>query len=290
MDANHLANLIQNIGQLARAIQQQNNYISRREMNIIKIKHFYEESQDLISQLEDFEKAANANGISDARKLQVVPAYLKGAAAIWYSDRQADQNTNTQIWRALNNANAQQIAHSFRQPFINHFKTESKISSWQRELKAHTQMPTDSIEKYAIKLRELLRRIDPENHLEERYRVSYFIKGLQPTYKFHVIIHQPATLEEAINSAKQYEDGCQQVAQQINLFNPFVQPAQNDELSQLKSQLDSLKKQLKDQQRNSQQPPRMNRSPAQPKCYSCGRTGHLAANCRSTARPAPLSR
>ena len=151
-------------------------------------------------------------------------------------------------------------------------------------------MPTDSIEKYATKLRELLRRIDPENHLEERYRVSYFIKGLQPTYKFHVITRQSATLEEAINSAKQYEDGCQQVAQQMNLFNPLVQPAQNDEISQLKSQLDSLKKQLKDQQRNTQQPPRTPRPIAQLKCYTCGRTGHIAANCRSTTRPVPLSR
>jgi hypothetical protein len=55
----------------------------RREMRVAELPCFYGGSQDPISWLEEFVKSYNANGINNARKIEVVPAYLKGPAASW---------------------------------------------------------------------------------------------------------------------------------------------------------------------------------------------------------------
>ena len=91
-------NLIASLGQLTAAIQAQVAAAVPAvpggpivpavcETFFVRIDLFYGDSQDPISWLEDFENVATANGLTDKRKLQVVPAYLKRAAAIWFVER-----------------------------------------------------------------------------------------------------------------------------------------------------------------------------------------------------------
>ena len=54
---------------------------SLRESNVAKIDPFYDNEQDPISWLEEFEKACTANNYTNARKLQVVQAHLKSTTA-----------------------------------------------------------------------------------------------------------------------------------------------------------------------------------------------------------------
>ena len=56
------------------------------ESSVVKIDPYYGIEQDPISWIEDFEKAATANNYTDARKLQIVAAHLKGTAATWFYD------------------------------------------------------------------------------------------------------------------------------------------------------------------------------------------------------------
>ena len=65
-----------------------------REFSVVKIDPYYGDEQDLISWIEDFEKAATANNYTDVRKLQIVAAHLKGTAATWFYDRQQNNATN----------------------------------------------------------------------------------------------------------------------------------------------------------------------------------------------------
>ena len=53
-----------------------------REVNLVRISEF-DGTTDPITWIEDFEKAATANGFTNARKLAIVGAYLKGTAADW---------------------------------------------------------------------------------------------------------------------------------------------------------------------------------------------------------------
>jgi hypothetical protein len=76
--------LLQGLGQLVQAIQQQvaqgHPPAPVRECNLVKIDSF-DGTSDHITWIENFEKAATANGLIDDRKLAVVPAYLTGTAA-----------------------------------------------------------------------------------------------------------------------------------------------------------------------------------------------------------------
>jgi hypothetical protein len=66
----------------------------RREGKVAELPHFYGSNQDLVAWLEDFTRSCNANSIQNARKLEVVPAYLKGAASTWWNANQALNNGN----------------------------------------------------------------------------------------------------------------------------------------------------------------------------------------------------
>src|ERR1044072_2164172 len=68
----------------------------RRELRVAELPYFYGGSQDPISWLEEFTKSCNANGIADARKIEVVPAYLKGPAASWWTVNQTLPNGITE--------------------------------------------------------------------------------------------------------------------------------------------------------------------------------------------------
>src|SRR3954468_16820436 len=76
-----------------------------RKTSVVKIDPFYGDEQDPISWIEEFEKAAVANNYSDARKLDIIQAYLKGTAATWLHERQADANTHPALWQHAPNAN-----------------------------------------------------------------------------------------------------------------------------------------------------------------------------------------
>src|SRR3954462_11940050 len=126
----------------------------QQESSVVKIDPYYGDEQDPISWIEDFEKAAIANNYTNARKLQIVAAHLKGTAASWLYNRQQNNLTSPQNW--IHNAGDTQarIALTFRQPFIDHFRTEAKICEWQQELTSHQQMAM-SVDQYATKLRNL---------------------------------------------------------------------------------------------------------------------------------------
>ena len=94
---NQLDQVILGIGNLVNAMQQhqQAPQAARpREISLVKIEPFYGDDQDPIGWLEDFEKAAITNGYTEARKLAIVRAYLKGTAAAWLTQRMQDPATN----------------------------------------------------------------------------------------------------------------------------------------------------------------------------------------------------
>jgi len=102
-----------------------------REGRVAELPYFYGGNQDPIAWLEDFTRACNANGIQDARKLEVVPAYLKGAASTWWNANQALNNGNQNrvaAWTGNNNNT------DFILNFPNAFRTQTLVEIWTTEL------------------------------------------------------------------------------------------------------------------------------------------------------------
>ena len=75
----------------------------------------------------------------------MVPAYLTGTASAWLQDRQTNNATNPQTWTHAPGANAAQIATTFKQPFIDHFRNPSHIAMWQQELDNHKQKTSEMV-------------------------------------------------------------------------------------------------------------------------------------------------
>ena len=96
----------------------------RHEGRVAELPYFYGGNQDPVAWLEDFTRSCNANEIANAQKLEVVPAYLKGATSTWWN---ANQN--------LNNGNANRIVAwtgnnnntDFILNFPNAFRTQTLI-------------------------------------------------------------------------------------------------------------------------------------------------------------------
>ena len=141
------------IAALVGALQAQNlNMGPPRETNIVKIST-YDRTTDPTTWLEDFESAAIANNLTQDRKLQVAPAYLKGIAEAWYRDRQLNLRTATTHWEIVipNNAIVNP-ANTFKQLFLDRFRTATKIAAWQRELDSCIQQTGETVDAYTTRI------------------------------------------------------------------------------------------------------------------------------------------
>jgi hypothetical protein len=298
----HMAqqNPVNLIAALVGALQAQNlNMGPPRETNIVKIS-IYDGTTDPTTWLEDFESAATANNLTQARKLQVAPAYLKGIAEAWYRDRQLNPRTATTHWEIVipNNAIVNP-ANTFKQPFLERFRTATKIAAWQRELDSCTQQTGETVDAYATRIRRLMRRVDPMNQNLEQTRVSAFMRGLNGACAFFVRAQNPEDVETAIDIAKGYEASFQNTAG-LNFLQPLApttapattpvatttantNPTQHltTLLTDMQSQITALRVET-DWRRNNPQdrsPSARGPRPAS-RCSQCNRIGHDAQYCR----------
>ncbi|CAG8561914.1 14064_t:CDS:2, partial [Racocetra fulgida] len=83
---NNMALQAQDINYLINAIQALDN-----QTKLIEIIPFAGGNQDLVTWIEKFECMAVANNFTDARRLQIIPVYLKNEAAIWYTNAHQQQ-------------------------------------------------------------------------------------------------------------------------------------------------------------------------------------------------------
>ena len=112
---------------LTAALTNQNNKAT--EKIIIPIKKFRGRDQDPVNWLRDFEVAAEANGITNARKIQIVRGYLEGPAAIWFDERTRDNALALTAWKNLGHDE-----HDFKHRFTLKFRTNQKVDKWRDEL------------------------------------------------------------------------------------------------------------------------------------------------------------
>ena len=178
-------------------------------------------------------------------------------------------------------------------------------------MKERKQLPGESVEQYAAAVRELLRRVDPDNNYPVHLQVSQFIDGLKPEIRFFVNPTRPAILEDAINTAQLHNANFQQYTQMntVPQFSiptapslvtiPFFSQTQTEsEVAKLTKQLEELKTQLNQKknsnnsnsnnsnntynnQYNKRNNNNNNRSKFVSKCYNCGKLGHIAVEYQS---------
>ena len=143
---------------------------------------FGKPTDDLVAFLSHFERYSNFCGWDAKQCLRALPLYLQGNAGSWY----ASLNTSFDSYGDLTKALKEQ------------FSNPASIWLLRQQLSARKQNETESLANYAAEIRRLGKRLS----LSDSEGMHYFIQGLHPDLKSHVILGQPKTLAEAENLAQ----------------------------------------------------------------------------------------
>ena len=266
----NINDVVNSIGQLVAALGNRNN-----EKVLIPICKFKGENQDPVEWLKDFEVATTANGITNARKMQIVRGYLEGPAAVWFDKKQLATATILNDW--TNNAHDE---HEFKSQFMSYFRTQRKIDAWQDELE--TLQQTGTVEQYSNKFTQLIQRIDPDGDYPVEYKTRTYLRGLKPEIRKLVKISNFGTLEEMIDAAKIIEDAENEIPKK-SYHQTSTQPPLD--LSNLTAALENFTNRLNNLESGYNRPNQFqnnnwrntNRPPIT--CYNCSEVGHTSRIC-----------
>ncbi|PKY60255.1 hypothetical protein RhiirA4_483758, partial [Rhizophagus irregularis] len=258
---NNWANVNNAVNTLNATLTANNNALQTRGTQAAQIPTFYGGNQDPIAWLNEFNLACAANGWNNAQKLQIVPAYLKGAAAVWY---QTVAGNPINAWDGAANNNT--FEHVFKQ----RFRTPAL---------------------------ELYQRInDGAFAYPDNIQARKFISGLLPELYVSIKPFGDQTLQAAINRARTCEltlrEGKSKPSNYVTIQSETTELARI--VSTLVTQVGELTKKVESQpssryrgpRNDDQQPPRDNANNrnvtsgnSTVTCYSCGQPGHISRRC-----------
>ncbi len=255
---NDLRNLTQAINALLAPLQAQTqatnrntNNLGQRETRHIEIQPFFGGNQDPLTWVEDFERMALANGIGDNRKLQVIPAYLRGEASVWYR--------TAALTQAFGHWDDNAEADSFVQRFLAKYRTSVLIDIWANELINCQQGPTETVDSYSTRMYELYRRLEADgNDYPAADKIRRFMGGLRFELQTAVRPFRDQDWDDVVNRAKSCELGTQGTSMFANTYADPIPTSLNtntntlmvNTLQTITKQIENLERKITASQRN----------------------------------------
>ena len=223
--------------------------------------------QDPVKWSTSFIEFMQCNGWNEQEAMASLPLYLRGTALQWFRDlpRRTINRGIPEVLAALNKQyNNDKVKHIFNQRFI-----------------ALKQTKNESVEAFSERINTVASRLDKDADT----KLQIFMGGLLPHLKMQVIIHQPASYQDAVSFASLVEA----ITPETNVEEQEKPPpkttsqptaASLDEPKQentMESMIDAFKSALQISQIENQ---RTVRRPSQrTQCTFCGKMGHTEESC-----------
>lgn len=141
-----------------------------------------EDNEDVREFLVNFERSAFLCGWTDERKALGLPLYLKDGALVWFNSL----NTEEMDYEAMIEALEKQ------------FSSETNIWQMRQKLIERKQLDNEPLSSYTKDIRKMCMSLD----LPKQEWVYYFIQGLKPNLRSHVVLQKPTDFDAAVDAAR----------------------------------------------------------------------------------------
>jgi hypothetical protein len=265
----------------------------------------FKDGDDPYDWLTNLYAAFTANNTPESRKLDLLPALLKGGANAWY------HNNKRSIKTFGNISGPSQGRDAFTRLFIERFAGQENQFHWCQQLKNRKQGRNESVDSFTEDYLRLSKRADPRGHELGLMKVNNYIGSLRDEIQMHVTMASPKTINEARNKAKAVESAFK-IYNRKEAENETDERIRNLEAMVAKTYLvDTNNTSTNTNNNNSntnwqitcnycnkkghkandchqktkdQQQSRGNTQQRIVTCYNCNRTGHIAKDCRTQIR------
>jgi hypothetical protein len=156
-------------------------------------------NQDLEEWLMNYEFAASGAGWDEEKMAARIGAHLMGPARLWYQDNIKD-STNTYTYKGI------------VKMMCNDFLSSGYKSHLRDRVRKRRQGLYESVANYIFTMRNLLNRMDKDNHLDEEERVERVLEGMLPQIAAQVLPYEPKTFEILLEKAKLVEKALKRAA------------------------------------------------------------------------------
>ncbi len=219
-----------------------------------------------------FDQWATIEQLNDTQKLLHAPSLLDGKAAVWYRGL-VRTNTAPTSWV------------SFYDALLKMFKPVNSVKSARDKL--HNLRQVSSVLKYNYEFTQLLLEI---NDMGAADQLDYYVRGLKQQVRLQVELHQPTTLQQAMEQA--------QVVDNITYHNRIVpQYGYTRSESRTHTSSDAMDTSAAINEIESDTVSAINRGQGKPSpstrspaveyclkhrlCIRCKQPGHIALNCKN---------
>ncbi|GBC30567.2 hypothetical protein GLOIN_2v1478394 [Rhizophagus irregularis DAOM 181602=DAOM 197198] len=254
---------------------------------LVEFPKFYgTPDEDVEEWCDRFARAYQTNGLpdDDAQKFRIAEAQLGYGASDWFRT----EGATITGWRANDNT-------GLRHEIIAKYASDRIKDKWLEKLEEIKQLSGETIDKYYIRFKYLLKRAGGDAVVAAGNQKRIFIRGLNADHVKDVVMGSPADLARVLELARASEKGYDALKGKFKQEEPepVVKPKEatkkqdkydiddlTRDFARLKASDEAKKlKLIEENRRLRSQGQNQFRMRQTPTCFNCDRRGHLTKDC-----------